>query len=92
MVLGPVPKVGDGWMRRLEDEDFLTLLQVSRVGRITAEQHARMFGWEPMKSRATMDRLARLGLLQKMREEEWALRAVRMGLVHRALLQKGLLN
>ena len=92
LVLGPVPKVGDGWMRRLVDEDFLTLLQVSRVGRITAEQHARMFGWEPMKSRAAMDRLARLGLLQKVREEEWALRAVRMGMVHRALLQKGLLK
>ena len=90
LVVGTVPKVGVGWTEDLDEHDFLTLLQASRVGRLSAHHHARMFGWEDLRSRSLMDRLVRLGLLQKAQAEEWTLQPERMGLIHRALLQRGM--
>jgi Kef-type K+ transport system membrane component KefB len=75
--------------RKLPEEMLLTLRQVARQGRITANQHAMVFQSSETSSEALLNRLAHLGFLKRHPSGWYRFTRNRAGLIYRTLRDKG---
>lgn len=88
VTLGSVPPGPDADIRRLSDEDLLSLRLVARNGRVTADQHARWLRWADTSSEAHLARLHHWGLLERT-PAGFALAPPLAGPIERSLRSRG---
>jgi hypothetical protein len=92
LVMGPVPSIGTQWSERLAEVDVLTLAQIARSGRLRSREHAQMFGFQEVESRALLDQLGYEGLVDRHPDNLWTIRPTRQGSVQRFLSRRGMLE
>ncbi|MCB9762393.1 MAG: cation:proton antiporter [Alphaproteobacteria bacterium] len=92
IVIGDVPPTPTRLLRQLPEELVMTLRQVARQGRITANNHARQFRMEPEESDALLARLTHWGLLERGERGEYHFAAGLGGPLYRVLRERRLVG
>ncbi|NOY28372.1 MAG: hypothetical protein GXP62_21145 [Oligoflexia bacterium] len=90
--LGSPPPPPVRALRDLPDDLIITLRQVARSGRITAENHAIQFQLPVEKSRALLARLTHWGLLRRNEHDAYCFREELAGAIYRILRERRLVG
>jgi len=75
--------------RKLPEEMLLTLRQVARQGRLTAQEHSMVFQYSETSSEALLNRLTHLGFLKRHSSGWYRFTKNRAGLIYRTLRDRG---
>jgi Kef-type K+ transport system membrane component KefB len=92
ITIGALPEPPLEPLRKLPLDDLITLRQLARQGRITAEDHAQQFRTEPTWSAGLLTRLEHSGLLQRVDECCYRLAPELAGAIHQVLRERKLLG
>ncbi len=92
ITIGGLPEPPLEAIRRLPLDDLITLRQLARQGRITAEDHARQFRTEATWSAGYLTRLEHSGLLQRVDECCYRFAPELAGAIHQVLRERSLMG
>ncbi len=92
ITIGGLPEPPLEPLRKLPLDDLITLRQLARQGRITAEDHAQQFRTEPSWSAGYLTRLEHKGLLQRVDDRCYRLAPDLAGAIHQVLRERGLMG
>jgi NhaP-type Na+/H+ or K+/H+ antiporter len=92
ITIGSLPEPALEPLRKLSLDDLITLRQVARQGRITADDHAQQFRTEPTWSAGYLTRLEHTGLLHRMDECSYRLAPELAGAIHQVLRERRLMG
>jgi Kef-type K+ transport system membrane component KefB len=92
ITIGSLPEPPLEALRKLPLDDLITLRQLARQGRITAEDHAQQFRTEPTWSAGSLTRLEHSGLLQRVDDCCYRLAPELAGAIHQVLRERRLLG
>ena len=89
LIMGGAASIPFAACRKLPEEMLLTLRQVARQGRLTAQQHSMVFQSSETSSEALLNRLTHLGFLKHNPSGWYRFKRNRAGLIYRTLRHKG---
>jgi NhaP-type Na+/H+ or K+/H+ antiporter len=92
ITIGELPEPALEPLRKLPLDDLITLRQVARQGRITADDHAQQFRTEPTWSAGYLTRLEHTGLLQRVDDCCYRLAPELAGAIHQVLRERRLMG
>jgi Kef-type K+ transport system membrane component KefB len=92
ITIGTMPEPPLEPLRKLPLDDLITLRQLARQGRITADDHAQQFRTEPTWSAGYLTRLEHRGLLQRVDECCYRLAPDLAGAIHQVLRERRLMG
>ena len=92
ITIGSLPEPTLEPLRKLPLDDLISLRQLARQGRITAEDHAQQFRTEPTWSASYLSRLEHKGLLHRVDECCYRLAPELAGAIHQVLRERRLMG